>query len=236
MQTDGENSSVDDADKLCSSENSSIQNASFVTEESDHSKGGQNSFSMSDEKIVIGIEDETKEFSDRLIGGCKQLEVIFVTGMADEQYNRILITSRVENVNLNIRPNSSPHVLDFLNREESWDLFQRKAFGNTNNFPEYLIHLGKGLPLAIVVIAGLLAKGEKTEIWWRHVANNIGSFINSNSKEFKNTLSLSYIHLPSHLKPCFLYLCSFPSDYEIPVKMLIKSCIAVGFISSKSGI
>lgn len=70
------------ADKLCSSENSSIQNASFVTEESDHSKGGQNSFSMSDEKIVIGIEDETKEFSDRLIGGCKQLEVIFVTGMA----------------------------------------------------------------------------------------------------------------------------------------------------------
>ncbi|KAI5678041.1 hypothetical protein M9H77_08991 [Catharanthus roseus] len=164
----------------------------------------------------------------------------------DEEYSRILITSRVENVALNIirsnsiSSNSGPHQLKLLSGEESWDLFQRNVFGN-NGFPEYLINVGlevvakcKGLPLAIVVIAGLLAQGEKTEIWWRHVANNIGSFVNSNSKELENTLALSYIHLPSHLKSCFLYLGSFPEDYEIPARMLIRSWIAEGFISSKS--
>ncbi|XP_076882246.1 putative late blight resistance protein homolog R1B-23 [Bidens hawaiensis] len=45
-----------------------------------------------------------------------------------------------------------------------------------------------------------------------------------------DTLALSYNHLPSHLRPCFLYLGVFPGDCDIPVHKLIRLWVAQGFI------
>ncbi|KAL0402603.1 UNVERIFIED_CONTAM: putative disease resistance protein [Sesamum latifolium] len=43
-------------------------------------------------------------------------------------------------------------------------------------------------------------------------------------------LSLSYTHLPHHLRPCFLYMGCFPEDYEIHVSKLVQLWMAEGFM------
>ncbi|XP_027152293.1 putative late blight resistance protein homolog R1A-10 [Coffea eugenioides] len=155
----------------------------------------------------------------------------------DDNCSRILMTTRNEDVASKVRISSSPpHRLRFLTHDESWDLFKQKVFPD-KSFPAELVEIGnqivadcKGLPLAIVVIGGLLVKEVKTQEWWRQVAQNIGSAISNGPENIMDILALSYEHLPPSLKSCFLYAGSFPEDYEIPVKRLIRSWIAEGFI------
>ncbi|KAL7181044.1 hypothetical protein ACSBR1_039993 [Camellia fascicularis] len=110
--------------------------------------------------------------------------------------------------------------------------------------PCRLIEIGKqimkkceGLPLAIVVIVGLLAKNKKTEECCKQVSQSVSSYIVSLSSyivsdpnQYLDTLAMSYNHLHRHLKPCFLYLGAFPEDQEILVQRLIWLWIAEGFI------
>ncbi|XP_059654911.1 putative late blight resistance protein homolog R1A-10 [Cornus florida] len=148
--------------------------------------------------------------------------------------SRIIFTSR--HVDVALALSAKPHHLRFLNFDESWDLLRQKVFEG-GSCPQLLIEIGKkiakkcqGLPLAIVVIAGLLAKKDKTQDWWRHVAESVSSYIVTEREQFMGTLALSYNHLPYHLKPCFLYFGAFPEKYEIPVWKLIWLWIAEGFI------
>ncbi|KAB2595264.1 disease resistance protein [Pyrus ussuriensis x Pyrus communis] len=102
-----------------------------------------------------------------------------------------------------------------------------------------------GLPLAITVLAGLLARKVTVEEW-KTVYENVDVYIRRGTnldQEYKGhqeragaswVLALSYDDLPYRLKPCFLYLGHFPEDYEIPVKRLAQLWIAEGFISSGS--
>ncbi|GMP92846.1 hypothetical protein CsSME_00042922 [Camellia sinensis var. sinensis] len=90
----------------------------------------------------------------------------------DKNGSRVMFTSQP----MHASPDSHTHCLRFLTEEESWELFQRKVFQD-ESCPPKLIEFGKqimkkcqGLPLAIVVIAGLLAKNKKTEEWWKQVA------------------------------------------------------------------
>ena len=102
-----------------------------------------------------------------------------------------------------------------------------------------------GLPLAITVLAGLLARKVTVEEW-KTVYENVDVYIRRGTnldQEYKGdqeyagalrVLALSYDDLPYRLKLCFLYLGHFPEDYEIPVKRLAQLWIAEGFISSGS--
>ncbi|KAA8535368.1 hypothetical protein F0562_030371 [Nyssa sinensis] len=150
--------------------------------------------------------------------------------------SRILFTSRMIDVAFQAKPDSPPHLLRFLTDDESWNLLQKKVFQKTS-CPTELVDIGKqiakkcqGLPLAIVVVAGLLAKTEQTENWWKKVAESVSSYILNDPKQYMDTLALSYNHLPPHLKSCFLFMGAFPEDFEIPVRKLIWLWIAEGFI------
>ncbi|XP_059654641.1 disease resistance protein RPP13-like [Cornus florida] len=152
----------------------------------------------------------------------------------DNNGSRIMFTSR--NVNVAEALDAEPYNLHFLNDEESWDLLQIRAF-RKEGCPTDLIEIGKiiakkcrGLPLAIVVLSGLLAKKDKTQDWWSYVAENISSYIVSDLEQYMDTLALSYNNLPHHLQPCFLYFGAFPEDYEIHVRQLIWLWVAEGFI------
>ncbi|XP_070681317.1 putative disease resistance protein At1g50180 isoform X1 [Malus domestica] len=102
-----------------------------------------------------------------------------------------------------------------------------------------------GLPLAITVLAGLLARKVTVEEW-KTVNKNVHAYIRRGTnldQEYKGdqeyagalrVLALSYDELPYRLKLCFLYLGHFAEDYEIPVKRLAQLWIAEGFISSAS--
>lgn len=154
----------------------------------------------------------------------------------DKTGSRIMLTTRVNEVALNISC-STPHYLRFLSKDESWDLLKKKAFPN-ENCPLELRRIGKkiaakcqGLPLAITVVGGLLAKEEKKKPWWEQVSDRVSSYITGDpEKKYMDILVLSYNHLPCHLKKCFRYFGAFPEDTEIYVRWLIRSWIAEGFV------
>ena len=89
----------------------------------------------------------------------------------------------------------------------------------------------QGLPLAITVLGGLLAT-KQTQEEWEDVHKHVKSYLHEEQNlRVNKVLALSYNDLPSHLKPCFLYLGHFPEDFEIPTKELIRMWMGEGFIS-----
>jgi hypothetical protein len=92
-----------------------------------------------------------------------------------------------------------------------------------------------GLPLAIIVLGGLLAS-KPTFYEWDTVRQNINSYLRkAKGKEqhlgVSEVLALSYYELPYQLKPCFLHLAHFPQNQEIQTKKLTRTWVAEGIIS-----
>ncbi|PHT26473.1 hypothetical protein CQW23_33920 [Capsicum baccatum] len=89
----------------------------------------------------------------------------------------------------------------------------------------------QGLPLTIVVVAGLLSKSKRTKEEWKNVAENIKSFLMKDpAEQCLRVVALSYNYVPNDLKACLLYLGIFPEDSEISVKRLVRLWIAEGFL------
>ncbi|KAJ0447689.1 putative P-loop containing nucleoside triphosphate hydrolase [Helianthus annuus] len=88
----------------------------------------------------------------------------------------------------------------------------------------------QGLPFAIVVIAGVLAKEACSEEFWEEIAHKTSLYIVGDQNGCMETLGLSYNHLPLHLRECFLYLSGFPEDFKFEVKRLMWLWVAEGFI------
>ncbi|PHT26242.1 hypothetical protein CQW23_34146 [Capsicum baccatum] len=87
-----------------------------------------------------------------------------------------------------------------------------------------------GLPLTIVVVAGLF-KSKRTREDWEIVAKDVTSFVTNDPEEqCSRVLGLSYNHLTSGLKTCLLHFGIFPEDSEIPKKKLMRSWMAEGFL------
>ncbi|KAK4437305.1 putative late blight resistance proteinR1A-10 [Sesamum alatum] len=156
--------------------------------------------------------------------------------------SRIMMTTRMSEVVVSLGCNT-PYLMNFLNEEESWNLFCVKVFGQkVCTYPE-LEKIGKeiaracgGLPIAIVAIAGHLANSNMQQEYWKSVAKNVNAFANSQYNEHcLKILSLSYNYLPMYLKPCFLYMSTFSEDYQIKVSELINLWISEGFIKSVRG-
>ncbi|KAL0382050.1 UNVERIFIED_CONTAM: putative late blight resistance proteinR1B-16 [Sesamum calycinum] len=154
----------------------------------------------------------------------------------DGNGSRIILTSRILDVALYASSNSPPYNMRFLNNNESWDLLKEKVFQD-ENCPTELEGVGikiaqscQGLPLAILLVGGLLAKVQRAQNHWRNFAENVQSIISTHNDQCLEILSLSYNHLPQHLKMCFLYMGVFPEDYQIPVSKLIRLWAAEGFL------
>ncbi|PHT73808.1 hypothetical protein T459_24593 [Capsicum annuum] len=124
-----------------------------------------------------------------------------------------------------------------MDQDESWNLFKSAAFSN-EALPSEFETIGKqiaekchGLPLTIVVVAGLL-KSKRAIEYWKSVAKDVTSFVtNDPDKQCSRVLGLSYDHLTSDLKTCLLHFGIFPEDSEIPVKNLMRSWMAEGFLN-----
>ncbi|WMV06760.1 hypothetical protein MTR67_000145 [Solanum verrucosum] len=78
----------------------------------------------------------------------------------------------------------------------------------------------KGLPLLVILVAGVLSGISENEESWRRVAESIKLDTVTSAKECMEVIELSYKHLPDHLKPCLLYFASFQEDEEIPLSNL----------------
>ncbi|KAG6383473.1 hypothetical protein SASPL_156773 [Salvia splendens] len=54
-------------------------------------------------------------------------------------------------------------------------------------------------------------------------------------EQFQEIMLLSYTNLTHSTGSCFLYMCSFPDDYEIRVSVLVKLWMAEGFVKYQWG-
>ncbi|XP_047948300.1 putative late blight resistance protein homolog R1B-17 [Salvia hispanica] len=149
--------------------------------------------------------------------------------------SRVVVTTR----NANVANHLGDYcvAMGFLDEENSWHLFCQNAFAEQQGCcplelektAKMIVARCKGLPLAIVVVGGILKKSPMTLVYWENVAQSILHSTDSN-EQCLNVLSLSYRYLPADRKPCFLLLGSFPEDEQINAPDVIKLWIAEGFI------
>ncbi|XP_057799007.1 putative late blight resistance protein homolog R1A-10 [Salvia miltiorrhiza] len=152
----------------------------------------------------------------------------------DGNGSRIMLTTRLSNVGLYADSSGPLHQMRFMDNNQSWDLLKQKVFMSGQDCPSELEDIGKmiarccgGLPLAVVLVGGILSAGKMTQASWKEVAQNIASIVD---EQLEKLLSLCYKHLPQHLRPCFLLIGGFSEDYEIQVSRLIKLWVAEGFL------
>ncbi|XP_027172504.1 putative late blight resistance protein homolog R1A-3 [Coffea eugenioides] len=152
----------------------------------------------------------------------------------DANGSRILLTSRNHKVALHVGPTNKLHHLRSLTDEESWELLRKKVFHN-EECPPALHELGvqiakncKGLPLIVIIIAGILATREPDG--WEEVAQRLSSYTVLGTEECRDILELSYRNLPDYLQRCLLYFGAFKEDQEIPIWRLKYLWIAEGFV------
>ncbi|XP_073125295.1 putative late blight resistance protein homolog R1C-3 [Henckelia pumila] len=150
--------------------------------------------------------------------------------------SRVMVTTRLSNV-ADYCVSCTSHQLHFLDKDQSWVLFCDKAFGKESCPPELedlgqrIVRNCRGLPLAIVAIGGLLAKSSLNVHYWEYVAQNTYESLNMGGNGLcSEVFSLSYKHLPIHLKPCFLYMAIFPEDHKIRISRVVKLWIAEGIL------
>nr|XP_016442829.1 PREDICTED: putative late blight resistance protein homolog R1B-17 isoform X1 [Nicotiana tabacum]XP_016442830.1 PREDICTED: putative late blight resistance protein homolog R1B-17 isoform X1 [Nicotiana tabacum] len=151
----------------------------------------------------------------------------------DDNGSRIILTTRLWEVALYAKRSTDPHDLRLFNNDESWSLLQRKVFGE-EKCPEELKQVGqeiakkcKGLPLSVVLVAGLLSRMDKEEKCWKQLEVSLGAQIQGGTKDL---VQLSYYNLPYKLKSCLLYFRVFLEDSEILVSKLTRLWIAEDFI------
>ncbi|KAK7307512.1 hypothetical protein VNO77_40646 [Canavalia gladiata] len=151
--------------------------------------------------------------------------------------SKILLTTRNWDVALHADACSNPHQLRPLTEDESFKLLCNKAFPGANSIPLELENLAKeivvkcgGLPLAVVVVGGLLSRKLKSSGEWKQVLQNISWHLLEEQEKIERILALSYNDLSSHIKSCFLYLGLFPEGMNIQTKKLIRLWVAEGFL------
>ncbi|KAL0364748.1 UNVERIFIED_CONTAM: putative late blight resistance proteinR1A-3 [Sesamum angustifolium] len=151
--------------------------------------------------------------------------------------SRIIVTTRESSVADYTSSESSHHQMNLLKDDDSWNLLRQKVFIPEETCSSELENVGKkiakdcrGLPLAIHVIGGILSQAKTNQDFWEQVSDNVSSTVADKDEHFSNILSLSYNHLPDHLKPCFLYMGAFPEDYEIRSSRLINLLVAEGLV------
>nr|GLL25827.1 disease resistance protein RPM1-like isoform X5 [Ipomoea trifida] len=151
--------------------------------------------------------------------------------------SRVVITTRNSEIGRNACHETQGDVyeLKHLSEKDSWELFCKKTF-LSDSCPPHLVNIAEdivnkcgGLPLAIVVIAGIMAtKGEDIAEWKIFQLKT-----DDRMKNLENLLSMSYYDLPYYLKYCFLYFSIFPEDAIIEKNRVIKLWIAEGFVKEK---
>ncbi|XP_078166174.1 putative disease resistance protein At1g59780 [Carex rostrata] len=158
--------------------------------------------------------------------------------------SRVIITTRSLDVAIAADCNTKPYKLRYLNDDEGLYLLFRTVFQQDvqpENYPHDLLGVAKklmkkcgGLPLALVVLGGILTRRDRTYTAWNTLDETI-DWHDRDGKKCMKVLARSYEDLPSVLKSCFLYFGLFPEDYEISGEHVTRIWMAEGFIPKNRG-
>ncbi|KAG5588695.1 hypothetical protein H5410_049129 [Solanum commersonii] len=151
--------------------------------------------------------------------------------------SRIVVTTRLEKVGEQVKYYTDPYFLPFFTTEESCKLLQKKVFPKEDcplelqDVSQAVAEKCKGLPLVVVLVAGIIKKRKMDESWWNEVKDALFDYLDRESDEYSlATMQLSFDNLPHRLKPCLLYMGMFPEDERIPVSKLVSLWIAEEFV------
>ncbi|XP_078158524.1 disease resistance protein RGA2-like [Carex rostrata] len=186
---------------------------------------------LSGKRYILVLDDVWNENVDEW----ERLRVILNCG---DPGSVVIVTTRSGRV-ATIMGTVESYNLGCLGEEDSWRLFQKKAFSKGVKECQELVEIGRkmvqncrGLPLSINTLGSLmsfkfdvrewLAVLEESKIWKQSPAKD-GVLL---------VLKLSYDHLPSYMKQCFAYCAVYPKDYEMDKEKLIQFWMANGFIPS----
>ncbi|CAN6372882.1 unnamed protein product [Urochloa humidicola] len=172
----------------------------------------------------------------------------------------IVVTTRFKSVaEACRRQQGRVHELRPLHDDNSYKLF-RQIISSAPYVPtdgaRALLKKCGGLPLAIILVAGLVASklrsnseleenkdivnndiSKKLDNVLDQVGKNLGEELakNLSTEGVTQIVNHCYYQLPANLKTCLLYLSMFPKGCLISRKCLIRRWIAEGFIAEKHG-
>ncbi|KAM7490595.1 hypothetical protein LguiA_033516 [Lonicera macranthoides] len=143
---------------------------------------------------------------------------------------RILVTSRLNDVALYVS-RTPPYSLRVLDKNNSWELFSKKAFHGEDCPPGLEIYGRKmvekcnGLPLAIIVLAGQLAQRERSPRIWSQMADKVSWKVEDVADKYledlvdRNLVMVSQRRCDGGVKSCFIHdllhdLCIFECRQE----------------------
>ncbi|XP_043692766.1 putative disease resistance protein RGA4 [Telopea speciosissima] len=150
--------------------------------------------------------------------------------------NKIIVTTRIVEV-ASIVGTIAPHHLKNLSKANCRSILKNRAFGNggAEETPK-MVAIGKeilqkcaGVPLAAKTLGGLMHT-KKDEQEWLSIKNSEIWALPMDKYGILPVLKLSYDHLVSPLKQCFLYCSIFPKDAYIFKNDLIQQWMALGFL------
>ncbi|XP_059440896.1 putative disease resistance RPP13-like protein 1 [Corylus avellana] len=163
--------------------------------------------------------------------------------LAGARGSKIVITTRIERV-----PSKAsiiqPYRLEVLSNDDCFSVFTQNALGasNFNEHPdlqdigEKFVERCKGLPLAARTLGSLLrTKKEECDEWEKVLKSKIWDIPDLEKSGIVPALMLSYHHLPSHLKRCFMYCSILPEDYKFEEQELVLLWMAECLIQQPEG-
>ncbi|KAK4357507.1 hypothetical protein RND71_023117 [Anisodus tanguticus] len=154
--------------------------------------------------------------------------------------SRIIQTTRLSNISNYVKSDcgSNPFHLRLLTDDESWILLQEEVF-QRESYPPELVDIGyriakrcEGLPIFIVLVAGVLKKKKKKADLWEEAEQSLGSQNIGSLEKSMFLIEFSYKNLPHHMKPCFLYFGGFFKGRDTRVSKLARLSLVEGFVQA----
>ncbi|KAJ1273941.1 hypothetical protein BS78_05G024400 [Paspalum vaginatum] len=139
---------------------------------------------------------------------------------------------------------TEPFNLPFLSEVDSWAVFSQSFGMAIKGLGSEFLQTGRqivnkcgGVPLAIIVLAGVLRDKRWVEEWKAvRESNLLDVKVEDKEHRVSACLKLSYFHLPSHLKQCFTICSLYPKGHRIYKEQLIDLWIAHNMINLTIGL
>ncbi|QHO22399.1 putative disease resistance RPP13-like protein 1 [Arachis hypogaea] len=187
---------------------------------------------LSEKKFFIVLDDVWSEDADKWNS--------FITPFQHgTKGSTILLTTRMVNVGRIVQHYNS-YTLNQLSDDYCWSIFADNASFPKSNGSSELEGIGRkivercdGLPLAAETLGRLLRSERRVEEWNKILSSDIWEFSVANCK-IVPALLLSYHHLPTHLKGCFVYCSLYPKDYKLDKDELILLWMAEDLLRPRS--
>lgn len=145
-------------------------------------------------------------------------------------------------------PAYDPVELTRLSPENTYEVFRRRVFGRgdcpgryKSRYYQDVFRITRGLPLSIVILAGVL-RSKELPVEWDEVMAQLapareqqhkgGAGANNNGRRI---MSLGFDDLPYHLKSCFLYLAAMRESTPVDAARLVRLWVAEGFVRPRRG-